>query len=254
VHSTMTFKLLKQLVSSLLTRERLLGRKEDRQEAIRLISMVIDNQYAREPDRFRLSCLWTILARSIAHPTTFDCLQDRNVLNTKVLVFRSNGIHSAHSSRRNGQELSDVPLDYASYQISLGRFEEATETLEQGRALLWSEMRGLRTHVAQLNERDSPCAKRFAEINQELEALTISVTPSAGGRSDMESKDGMDPFGRLVVKRQKLVEERDALVSQIQGQPGLEGFLKAPSFTHFAPPPPVAPSYLSTTVNGALIS
>jgi hypothetical protein len=46
----------------------------------------------------------------------------------------------------------------------------------------------------------------------------------------VESRDGMDPFGRLVVTRQKLVEERDALVSQIQRQPGLEGFLKAPSF------------------------
>ena len=40
----------------------------------------------------------------------------------------------------------------------------------------------------------------------------------------------MDPFGRLVIKQRKLVEERDALISQIQDQPGLEGFLKVPSF------------------------
>jgi hypothetical protein len=95
-------------------------------------------------------------------------------------------------------------------------------------------MRGLRTPMAQLIEGDSPLAKRFAEINQELEALTISVTPS--GRPEMEDGvaqggDGMDPFGRLVVKRRKLVEERDALISQIQGRPGLEGILSAPSFT-----------------------
>jgi hypothetical protein len=32
-------------------------------------------------------------------------------------------------------------------------------------------------------------------------------------------------------KRQKLVEERDPLISQIQGRLGLEGFMKAPSFT-----------------------
>jgi CHAT domain-containing protein len=224
------FQITQQLVSSLLTRERLLGRKEDRQEAIRLISIVIDNQHAREPDRFRMSCLWTILARSIAHPTTSTAYKTAMSLIQKSSSFAPTVSIQHTRLVAMGKNCLDVPLDYASYQISLGRFEEATETLEQGRALLWSEMRGLRTHVAQLNERDSPCAKRFAEINQELEALTISVTPSAGGRSDMESGDGMDPFGRLVVKRQKLVEERDALVSQIQGQPGLEGFLKAPSF------------------------
>ena len=44
-------------------------------------------------------------------------------------------------------------------------------------------MRGLRTPVAQLIE-DSPFEKVFAEINQELEALTTSATPS--GRPEME--------------------------------------------------------------------
>ncbi|KAH9025943.1 CHAT domain-containing protein [Lactarius pseudohatsudake] len=127
-----------------------------------------------------------------------------------------------------------MPLDYASFQIKLGRFEEAVETLEQGRALLWSEMRGLRTPMVQLSEEDPPLAKRFANINQELEALTTSITPS--GRPEMgdgvgQGSDGMDPFGRLVVQQRKLVEERDRLISQIRGRPGLEGFLTTPSFT-----------------------
>jgi len=129
-----------------------------------------------------------------------------------------------------GEYCQSMPLDYASYQINLGRFEEAVEILEHGRALLWSEMRGLRTPIAQLIEEDSPLAKRFAEINQELEALTISITPS--GRPEMEydaaqGRDWSDPFGRLVVKQQKLVEERDALIPQIQES---EGFLNTPSF------------------------
>ena len=64
------FPAIHKLVRSLLTREKLLGQLEDRHEAIRLISTVVDDQYAREPDRFRLSCKWAILARSISHPTT----------------------------------------------------------------------------------------------------------------------------------------------------------------------------------------
>jgi hypothetical protein len=131
-----------------------------------------------------------------------------------------------------------MPLDYASFHIESGRFEKAVETLEQGRALLWSEMRGLRTMAAQLqvSEGDLPLVKKFTEINHELEALTISVTPSA--RLETETEDRVshgnnwtDPFGQLIIKRQKLLEERDTLISQIRSRPGLQGFLTTPSFS-----------------------
>ena len=145
-----------------------------------------------------------------------------------------------------GQNCQTMPLDYASFQIQLGLFEEAFETLEKGRALLWSEMRGLRAPVAQLIE-DSPLAKRFADVNQELEVLTMSITPS--GRLDnqdgvVQDRDGMDPFGRLVVKRKELEEEQEALISQIQGRPGLGGppSQRCHHSPLFALPPPVDPS------------
>jgi CHAT domain-containing protein len=230
VHFSATWK----LVLSLVDRETLLGRREDRHEAIRLIPMVINNQYAGERGRFRLSCQWAILARSISHPTTLTAYKSAMALMQKSLFFAPT-VSAQHTHLvAMGEDCQTMPLDYASFQINLGRFEDAVETLEEGRALLWSEMRGLRTPMARLIEGDSPLVKRFAEINQELEALTISITPS--GRPEMEGgvvegRDGTDPFGRLVVKRQKLVEERDVLISQIQGRPGLEGMLSAPSFT-----------------------
>ena len=220
------------LVRSLLTREKLLGRNGERHEAIRLISMVIDNQSAREPDRFRLSCDWAILARSVGHPTTLTAYKSAMSLMQKSLSFAPT-VSTQHTRLvAMGENCRTMPLDYASFLIDVGQSEEAVETLEQGRALLWSEMRGLRAPVAQLIE-DSPLAKKFAEINQELEALTISVTPSGkpekGGVT--QGGDGTDPFCRLVIKQQKLVEERDALISQIQGRPGSEGFLKVTPFT-----------------------
>ena len=227
------FMVILKLVTSLLTREKLLGRREDRLEAIRLISVVVDNEYGQEPDRFRLSCEWAIVARNINHPTTLTAYRCAMSLMQKSLSFAPT-VSVQHirlvAMGRNGHT---VPLDYASYQIKLGQFEEAIETLEQGRALLWSEMRGLRTPMY-LIEEDSPLAKRFAKINQELEALTTSVTPS--GRPEKENglaqgSGGTDPFGQLVVKQRKLVEERNALLSQIQCRPGLEGFLRAPPFT-----------------------
>ncbi|KAH9041481.1 CHAT domain-containing protein [Lactarius deliciosus] len=202
------FYTTRRLVPSLLTRSRLLNRREDRHEAIRLMSLAVHNESAQEPDRFQLSCQWARLARIINHP-------------------------SALSTYKSAMSLLQKSLSFAP-TIRLGQFEEAVETLEQGRALLWSEMRGLRSPMAQLVEEDSPLAKRFAEINQELEELTISVTPSGRPEVDDGGAQGIDltdPLGRLVVKRQILVKERDALVSQIQSRSGFEGFLKTPSFT-----------------------
>jgi hypothetical protein len=43
------FRTVEQLVTSLLTRTQLLGRIEDCLEAIRLMSVVINNEYGREP-------------------------------------------------------------------------------------------------------------------------------------------------------------------------------------------------------------
>ncbi|KAI9462864.1 CHAT domain-containing protein [Lactarius psammicola] len=223
-----------RLVFSLVTRLQLCGRREDLLEAIRLMPLAVDNQYALEPDRFELSCQWALLARNIGHPTTLTAYKTAMTLMEKSLSFAPTVSIQHARLIEIGEVCQAMPLDYASFQIHLGQLEEAVETLEQGRALLWSEMRGLRTPVTQLAEEDSPLATRFAEINQELEALTVSTTPS--GRPEMkdnvaQSRDWMDPFGRLVVKRQELVEERDALIAQIRGRPGLEGFLKTPSFT-----------------------
>ena len=223
-----------KLVSSLLTREQLVGRREDRHEAIRLISVVIDNQYGQEPDRFRLSCEWAIIARSINHPSTLTAYKCAMLLMQTFLSFAPTVSVQHTRLVAMGRNCQAMPLDYASYQIDLGRLEEAIETLEQGRALLWSEMRSFRKPVAQLFQEDAPLAKRYTAINEELMTLTMSITPS--GRPEAQDavaqgRDRLDPFGRLVVKQRKLVEERDALISQIQGRPGLEGFLKTPSFS-----------------------
>ena len=224
------FKVIEWLVSSLLARWMLLGQTEDPHEAVRLMSLATDDKYAREPDRFRLSCTWAVLARTIDHPSIMTAYKSAMSLMQRSLHFAPTVSIQHTRLVTMDEDCQKMPLDYASYQIGLGQFEEAIETLEKGRALLWSEMRGLRTPITQLDEEHLALATRFAEINRELEALTISATPS--GRPEMEDGgDWTDPFGRLVVQRQKLVEEREALISQIQCRPGLEGFLKTPSFT-----------------------
>ncbi|KAI9444064.1 CHAT domain-containing protein, partial [Lactarius indigo] len=209
------------LVYSLNTRSLLSGRTEDLLEALRLIPMAVNNQYTPEPDRFEFSCQWAMFARSISHPTTLTAYKSAMSLIEKSLSFAPTVSIQHARLVAMGILCQTISLDYASFQIELGRFEEAVETLEQGRALLWSEMRGLNTPMAQLIE-DLPSIKNSRY-------LTISITADWEGQkwetASPRISDAMDPFGRLVVRRQKLVEERDTLVSQIRSLPGLEGFL-----------------------------
>ena len=102
-------------------------------------------------------------------------------------------------------------LDYASYHIQTGRLKKAVETLEGGRALLWSEMHGLHTLVDQVRAADSALAEKFAAINQKLEAVTMSVaTEDIMGEIDNRKAggvDGLDVFGWLVLQQRKLLED-----------------------------------------------
>jgi hypothetical protein len=121
-----------------------------------------------------------------------------------------------------------TPLNFASYQIRMGKLEPAIETLEQGRALLWSEMHGLRTSTDQLRTADPDLAEKIAAINKEIEILTTSATSDR----DIVSDDGgfdvdgwVSQLSGLMVKQQELLKQRDSLISEIRGLPGFERFL-----------------------------
>jgi hypothetical protein len=109
-----------------------------------------------------------------------------------------------------------IPLEYASFQIESGELERAMETLEQGRALLWSEMRGLRTSVDQLRPVDSILADKFLTISKALEAVTTSVSLHEDTETGLDSAqvhDGVDAFSRTLRVQQKLRQEREAVIA-----------------------------------------
>ncbi|KAH9053737.1 CHAT domain-containing protein [Lactarius vividus] len=138
------------------------------------------------------------------------------------------------ASFRLNEVARTLPLDYASYHIQMGSLEEALEILERGRALLWSEMRGLRVSVNYLRAADPTLAEKFAAINQNLEMVTTSVAATeAMGETDNRragATGGLDSFGGLVLQQRKLLEDRNKLILQIQSLPGFQNFLKPLSF------------------------
>ena len=74
-------------------------------------------------------------------------------------------------------------------------------------------MCGLRSSIEQLRATGPDSADKLVTINQDLEDLTFSQKNYRDGGE--EGLEGMDPFGRLVVRQQALLDDRDKLISQI---------------------------------------
>ena len=223
--------IIQPLILCLFTRFVRFDGTDDMDEIMRLFPIAATDTGARIPDRFTVSCEWAFFARLTLHSSTSTAYESAISLIQDSLAFAPTleiqhlRLVSKHSTDET------LPLDYASYQVGLGQLEQAVETLERGRGLLWSEMRGLRMSIDQLRLVNLPLAERFAAINNDLEALTTSS--SAGiwpNEAQADSGELMDPFGRLVIRQRILVAERDSLISQIQSLPGFETFLRAPSF------------------------
>ena len=219
------------LIDCLLSRFLLFKDRRDGNEIMEVFAVAATDPRTDVPRRFHTSCRWTQVARASEHPSTLTAYETAISLMQESLSFAPTLEiqHFRLVAMRDRYE--KLPLDYASYLVQIGQLNQAIETLERGRGLLWSEMRGLRTSIDQLSAVNLPLAEKFAAVNRDLEALTVSGSAvirmedgPAGGH------EGMDPVGRLVVKQRKLVEERDRLISQIRAQPGLETFLIPPSF------------------------
>jgi CHAT domain-containing protein len=219
------------LIHSLNTRFGLRRSREDLDELTQLYQMAVNDRSTKIPDRFHISCEWAQLARFHNHPSTstaYECalslMQDSITFAPTIDIQ-----HSRLVGMRGNYET--LPLYCASYQVHAGKPQSAIETLERGRALIWSEMRGLRSSIDQLRASDSEAANELAAINEDLEVLTLTLAQNNhGGGGGEEGLEGMDPFGRLVVRQRGLLDNRDRLISQTRARKGLESFLKPPSF------------------------
>ena len=224
-------KMIQDLILALSVRFLRFSETADIEEIMQLYSTAAAQTYADLPDRFRMSCHWAMLVWSYRHLSTSTAYGSAISLMKDSLAF-SPTLEMQHNRLVSMRvEYETLPLGFASHQIEIGQLEQAIETLERGRGLLWSEMRSLRMSIDQLRLVNLPLAERFAAINNDLEALTTS-SPAAfwPNEGQVDSDELMDPIGWLVIKQRALVTERNTLISQIQSLPGFGTFLITPSF------------------------
>ncbi|KAI9510735.1 CHAT domain-containing protein [Russula earlei] len=206
-----------------------LHHRKDLDDSMRLYHVVVHNQSANIQDRFEMSCIWAHVAHNHVHPSVsaaYDCAMS-HIQDSLTFAPTLDTQHFRLVTMRRHYEV--LPLNYASYLVHTGQLHQAIEILEQGRALLWSEMRGLRTPLDQLRAADSHLADKVAALNRNLETmmLTISLTGNDDGDDSIER---IDRIGLLLLQQRKLLDERDTLFSQVRTLPGFETFLMTPSF------------------------
>ncbi len=218
------------LISYLYARLPLLKLREDSNEILQLLTVAATNE-GIEFDRLRHLCRWALMARKFGH-SSVSTAYDRAMSSMQACLTLAPTLDMQHSQLvvTSGNFIKTVPFDYASYQIDISQLKQAIETLERGRALLWSEMRGLRTSLDQVRSVDPHLADNFATINRELETVTLAISSKSNVDGRDSDIDAVDPFGHLVVRQRKLLDDREKLISQIQALPGLDTFLKPPSF------------------------
>ena len=238
------FKVIRDLLLALSIRLPRQIDKKDSDEVMRLFSAACNDTYTSVRDRFWMSHEWTDNARRNEHQATSTAYETSLSLMQDTLLFAPT-LETQHFTLVALRYVcEELPLDIASYEVGRGRLKEAIQALERGRALIWSELRGLRTSIHQL-EVDPNLAEEFSAVNTELERLTTSIYPGIvmNGNDRSEAEKGMDKFGRVVVRHRELLEKRKKLVSKIQALPGLEGFSETPTFNNLR----------SAAVNGPVV-
>ena len=227
---------ISRLLLSLSTRSKISPghRTQDVQEMVELSPQLLSDgsQWLDLPIRFNHACTWAYLARVSQHPSIPTAYKTALSLMQGVAPF-SPTLQLQHATLITCPFFHEMPLDYASYQVERGQLEQAIETLERGRALLWSEMRHLRTSIDQLLDADPELGHKFAALNGDLEELTKSIPPSHNLNMDDAVADDLragDQFGSLFRRQRGLLKERHKLIAQIRALPGFDRFLTFPLF------------------------
>jgi len=227
------FRTNTRLISLLSLRHRLSNCERDMDEIMDRHESGVNDEYATAPSRFELACRWTVLARIHRHRSLLMAYQTSMSLLKEALTFEPTLIIQHNRLVEKHYLYETMPLNFASYQIREGQVEHAIETLEQGRALLWSEIHGLRTSSHQLHAEFPILADCFTTISRELEVLTTSS--SSSGNVDIDNWEdpahgGDGQHQRLMVQQHELLKKRIELISQIQDLENFKDFLKPPSF------------------------
>ncbi|EJC97703.1 TPR-like protein, partial [Fomitiporia mediterranea MF3/22] len=211
---------LKNLASSLLSESDNSGNVDTFEECMLLLEQAAVHRFSGLVVRFEAASQWANRARNHSHHTTSRAFK------LAILLLQQAAI-----------KYGILTLDAVAYAVEGNRLEEAIEILEQGRGLLWSQMRGFRTPLDRLTETNRELADRFKNVSRQLEHLaTASPALQLNSNATGSRTSGLDVHRerklseeRLKLKKQ-LSGKQEEIINKIQQIPGFENFLAATPF------------------------
>ncbi|OCB86657.1 hypothetical protein A7U60_g6339 [Sanghuangporus baumii] len=183
---------LRNLAECLYDRFQKERRIDDLEKAIDSLKCAATHAPSSFSSRLEAVNRWSMIARSHEHHSVFEAHRTALSLLQRALTTRPT-LSSQHKF---------LTLDAVLLAIDKHGFVQAIELLKQGRALLWSQIRGPRTPLDQLSEINKSLAERFEGCSRRLETLIASS----------ES------------------QEQESIINEIRRIPGFERFLRASSF------------------------
>ncbi|EJD07720.1 TPR-like protein [Fomitiporia mediterranea MF3/22] len=221
---------LRNIAVLLYCRFQTFGLMDDLGECMRLFEGAATYKFSSLVKRFEAASHWATFAQRHAHSTTSRAYKVAFQLLQRVLII-SPTLHAQHDFlKRKGPYGNHraIILDAVAYAVKENKLEEAIEILEQGRGLLWSQMRGFRTPLDLLAETNRELAESFRDVSCRLEDLATSPTGSGPSALDMDRERKLSEESLKLKKR--LSSEQDEIINKIRQIPGFEGFLTATPF------------------------
>ncbi|KAH8103699.1 CHAT domain-containing protein [Phellopilus nigrolimitatus] len=208
------------------------NRKEDLEESLRIYEEGADHVFSDTLLRLEVAVRWAALARSQRHVSTLKAYRlALSLLESSLVITPTVQMQHKILSGRNGYPT--LASDAASYAIEIGEVAQAVEMLEQGRALIWSQLRSFRTPIEQLKEVNEGLADRFLTTSRELESLATSSESKSITLLAQDSLIGSSQkhVDEMYARKRRLASQLEDIVAEIRATSGFEDFLRARRFS-----------------------
>ncbi|KAF7976366.1 hypothetical protein HWV62_6925 [Athelia sp. TMB] len=203
---------------------------EDLNEAIQLLRSGAND--ASDTPAHRYTCATNLLALLEAYnqPRLLEVYEMAlGLLQLALAVYPD--VESRRDALGNNRISPSLAMAAAAHAIEQGQPDKALEMLEQGRAMVWSSMRGYRQPVEGVHQVDAALADRFRATSQQLETLATSSQLGSRQFSGQQSFESVKISEARWAQQRQLSLERDEVVKQIRQLDGFEHFLQAVPFS-----------------------
>ena len=198
-------------------------------EAFALFKHAANHSFASAKARFQAAVRWAQEAHRRGHQSTVQAYAQSLSLLDRCLVLAPTVESQQNFLAAKNTVPKALALDAASSAIDAGEFGSAVELLEQGRAVLWSKLRGYRHPLKELRAIDEELADQFMALSSQLERLATS------SESQVADSNGAKPitsvsFDAKMQLHRILSKAWDDTVRKIRQKKGFADFLQAVPF------------------------